>query len=461
MTDHPEHRTTADAGLLTRRSTDPDQRAALRYEASLLQMLRHPGVTELIRVDEAESATELTTRSGSDHTLAEWDGTEDDAVDTAVIAGVLAALATTVADLHGLGVVHGRIEPQRVAMPESGQPVLTGFEAAGPIGSQRRDADPPLPPFCDPASPPGRPLEPATDVFGLGALLEHLLERHPSTGTDPARTARRRLRRLARSATADTPDRRPDAAALAASILDAAPAAHLPGDTTPPPSLGVESTPTRLERPSVDLSAPRARPTVRPSALAAAGAVVVVVVALLALARDRPAATSETATTSKPAGVALTTAPLAPDRATVNPDEAVAAFARPTTPSTATATPITTTTMQPSRPTAAGPTTSQPLADTAVVVFEGVRYEIGGGRRRYAVGDWNCDGGSTLATLDPSTGALTFFESWPDTGSTRAVATDRLPGAVDVRAQSVGGCHELTIVRSDRTDTYEGTGVSP
>ena len=101
------------------------------------------------------------------------------------------------------------------------------------------------------------------------------------------------------------------------------------------------------------------------------------------------------------------------------------------------------------------------MADTTPVVFDGVRYEIGGGQRRWAIGDWDCDGGATLATLDPSSGALTFFETWPEAGSTRAVAADRVPGAVDLRAESVDGCDQLSIVHGDRIETYRGTGGSP
>ncbi len=44
------------------------------------------------------------------------------------------------------------------------------------------------------------------------------------------------------------------------------------------------------------------------------------------------------------------------------------------------------------------------------------------------------------------------------TGSTRAVAADRMPGAVDLRARSSGDCHELLIVHGDHIDTYESTG---
>ena len=450
MTRRRESGTRADAGLSTRRATDAQRRAALRYEASLLQMLRHPGVTEVIRVTEADGVTELTTRSGGDRTLADWDGTEGEAVDTAVIAGVLAALATTCADLHGLGVVHGRIEPQRVAIPPSGQPVLTGFGAAGPIGSQRRDADPPLPPFCDPAAVPGRPLDPATDVFGLGALLEHLLERHQPTTADPARSARRRLRRVARSATDEAPDRRPDAATLATAILEAAPAAHLPGDTVPPPPPEASAGPGRLERPPVAHQATGPRRGIRP--FVAGGAVVLAAaVALLALGRDRPQATSGTATVSRPNGPAPTTAPIPSTHPRTTADAPPPSTTTPTTSITPTA----------PAPSTTEPPASLPIADTSLVDFEGVRYEIGGGQRRWAIGDWDCDGGATLATLDPSSGALTFFEAWPEAGSTQAVAADRVPGAVDLRAEPIDGCDQLSIVHGDRIDTYQGTGSSP
>lgn len=407
-------------------------------------MARHPGVTELIRITDGGDATELTTRSGSDHTLADWDGPEGQSVDTAVIAGVLAALATTCSDLHGLGLVHGRIEPQRVAIPASGQPVLTGFEAAGPVGTMSRPADPPLPPFCDPAGGPGQPLQPSVDVFGLGALLEHLLERHPPAGSDAHRGARRKLRRLARAATAETVDRRPDAATLAASILEAAPTAHLPGDVVPavPPPPAPGSAPTRLQRPVAELSPPRTRPRTRRAVIAAAVAVALAG-GLVTLGRNRPAATSQTTLVSKPAVPAPTTSVPPPMGSVAAPTTAAAP-----SPSTSTTAP----TIPPNdRPAATGPTH---------LVFDGVRYRIDGGHRRYAVGDWDCDGSATLATLDPATGALTFFTTWPQTGSTQAASTDHVPGAIDLRAEPIGGCDHLTIVHADGTDIYEGTGDS-
>lgn len=451
---HNDGRSRPDAGLVTRRATSADRRAALRHEASLLQMVRHPGVTELVVLADGDGTTEVTTRSGSDQTLADWDGPEGASVDTAVIAGVVAALATTCSDLHRMGVVHGRIEPQRVAISSTGQPVLTGFEASGPIGTMPRPADPALPPFCDPAAGRGQALEPAIDVFGLGALLEHLLERHPPSGRDSVRRARRRLRRLARTATAETPERRPDAAALAASILDAAPAAHLPGDhaaSVPPPPRS-DSMQLRLPRPAADPGPPRTRRRARSSALVAAALLVLSIGGSVALLRSRPTATSETARASRSAPPAPTTSvPSIPGSIVPAP------AAPPPSPSTV------------AGPTSGPSTTSIPrvtagstrLPDFVDVVFEGVRYRIEGGHRRFAVGDWDCDGSATLATLDPSSGALTFFAEWPQAGSTRATSADRVPGALDLRAEPVGGCHRLIVAHADRADIYERIGDSP
>ena len=443
-------KSTEEEGRSTRRATQPRPRAALRYEAALLEMLRHPGVTQLISVTDADGVTELSTRSGSDRSLADLDASD---LDTAAIAGVVAALATTCADLHALGVVHGRLEPQRVAIPPSGQPVLTGFGAAGPNGTQRREAEPPLPPFCDPAAMRGAPLQPPTDVFGLGALLEHLLERHPSTTSDPVRHARRRLRRLARSATAEAPERRPEAVAFAAAILEAAPAARLPGETDPPASAELDDAATRLQRPRLAPEGRHVSSRVPPAGIGVAAALVALgaLVVLFVLGRDRAVPESGSATDPSLTALVPAATPMAPPRATDEPDRPPTAAASATTAPPATI---------PHSPDTNRPEVEATTPDTAMVVFDGVRYRIGGGERRWAVGDWDCDGDVTLATLDPSSGALTFFHSWPESETAQAAATDHLAGAVDLRAEAVAGCHELRIVRSDRIDTYEGTAGS-
>lgn len=143
-------------------------------------------------------------------------------------AGLLAAVATTVADLHAMGVVHGRIEPSHVVVDGVGRPVLCGFGGPEPT-----------------AVGPG----PADDVAAVGRLIDHLLGpeaepepipdrrwiRRPWAGYD-----RRALQLLADRATHEDPARRPTARALANAIIEAVPKAHLdppltPGRGQPPP----------------------------------------------------------------------------------------------------------------------------------------------------------------------------------------------------------------------------------
>jgi hypothetical protein len=170
---------------------------------------------------------------------------------------------------------------------------------------------------------------------------------------------------------------------------------------------------------------------------------------LLTLARSRPAAAPETAQVSKPAATAPTSSA---------PSTVGSVAATPTT------LPSTTVITLPPATSVMAPTTLSTHPDRAAgptyVAFDGVRYRIDGGHRRHAIGDWDCDGSATLATLDPATGALTFFQTWPETGSTQAVSTDHVPGAIDLRAEPTGGCDQLTIVHANGVDTYDTTGDS-
>ena len=187
----------------------------------------------------------------------------------------------------------------------------------------------------------------------------------------------------------------------------------------------------------------------RRAAVGAAITIGLMMAGLLALARNRPAAIPETAQVAKPAA----TAPSSSVPATVGSVEA-----------TPTSLPSTTVTPLPPATSVMAPTTLSTdrdrIAGPTYVVFDGVRYRIDGGHRRHAIGDWDCDGSATLATLDPATGALTFFQTWPETGSLQAVSADHVPGAIDLRAEPTGGCDQLTLVHADGVDTYDTTGDS-
>jgi serine/threonine protein kinase len=248
-----------------RRTAEGTAAEALRREAGLLRQVRHPGIVEVVDLVEDAAQTVLVTTSPAGPPLAEVDLTE------AEVAGVVAVLATTVADLHDLGVAHGAIDLACVGLDPSGRPVLDGFARA----------------TCLSGSPGRWPTTPAAreDAEALGRLAVALLSKHGATRgalgqvVEPLAGGRDRPRLTARR--------------LADLIVARVPDARLPGEGDDVAAL------------SPPASAPRPR-------LATALAVVVTIATAIALAahhhpgRPRPTPTvaaagpDATTTTSPP-----------------------------------------------------------------------------------------------------------------------------------------------------------------
>jgi hypothetical protein len=184
-------------------ATSAEEVAQLGYEATRLRRAAHPGVVGFLDHHAADEAhAELRTRY-SGRSLEGWQG------DLTRLAGLGAAVAATLADLHELGVVHGRIEPSHVLVGMDGRPRLCGFSALAPG-------------------------DPADDVAGLGRLLAELAQR---VGPDRRSTfawrrgpvaERRTFEQLLVQATDPAPERRPSARAMAGALLVAVPDAELP-----------------------------------------------------------------------------------------------------------------------------------------------------------------------------------------------------------------------------------------
>jgi hypothetical protein len=191
--------------VVVKSAADPVGVATLAREAARLERGRHPGVVEVLEA----GAGRLELAWVGSHTL------ETTRLSVPAAAGVLAAVAATVADLHGLGIVHGRLDPGHVVLAADGRPVLCGLR--GPL--------------------PGEPEPgPAEDVAAVGRLVDHLLgpdaEPEPIPDRRWARRPwsgyhRRTLQLLADRATHEDPARRPTARALANAIVEAVPDARL------------------------------------------------------------------------------------------------------------------------------------------------------------------------------------------------------------------------------------------
>lgn len=110
--------------VFVRQATTRADAARLDQEASILARVAHPGVVALAP-GVAAGAGRLRTRAVRGRPLAVMDDLE-----APEVAGLSAVVATTVADLHDVGVVHGAIDADRILVTAEGMTVLTGFADA-------------------------------------------------------------------------------------------------------------------------------------------------------------------------------------------------------------------------------------------------------------------------------------------------------------------------------------------
>ena len=422
-----------DGGRLVarKRSRDKADAARLVHEAEVLGWARHPGVVELVTCEPDGDAVVLSTDFVGTHSF-ETLGR----VPVERATGLVAAVAETIADLHELGVVHGRLDPSHVLVGGDGRPILCGFAGGGRVATTPPPGPPHTPGFCDPAAPSDATLSPAADVYGLGCLLRWLIEDGQQTDIEPIPDRRftvsrvraswsgfhrRALLTLADHATDEVASRRPPARRLAQDLLDTVPTAAL-----------------------VDVPASADRKTFltrhRITALAVLGvAATVGVLGVGALRGSGSAATPNTREVDIPSSTTVTTVQV-----------------------TTTALPVTTASE-------ASCTSAAPVADDLdgdgcgdpvhvedgrVIVVGTARFTAGEAGDRVAVGDWDCDGTATVAVLRPSSGAVFVFDEWATALSDISVPPRAtVPGAVNLQAREHGnGCTTLVALRTDGTE---------
>lgn len=445
-------------------------------EAAALAAARHPGVVELADVD-VDAGVLRTQRLEGARPLA-----EAGPLTAAEIAGVLASVAATLADLHDRGVVHGGIDAGHVLLAADGRPVLCSFgregDRPGDVAAMGRlvarllaSARP------DDQRRPGRGLL-ATGCWGRqgarggagrrpgwaglrqwwrwrgvaspGAVTSAAGEggaRRPlvGTGSGVGGLRLRRTRRLgpmlappaaavlaelAAKAVAADPDDRPTAQALATAVRDGVPTARWPAPAAravlplclPRPA----GTGTRWHRRSGRRPRPSTPRGVRPAGIVMAAVAGNVALAAVIVVLTRALADHGGASSPPPG-----------DAPATRKD------GRPPGPGATTT----------SGPVAVRVWPPEPLDfHDGVLSLDGVRYAVGRPGDAAVAGDWACTGRRTLALLRPATGEVFAFDGWP-AGDEELVARllGTVAGARGLRALDADGdgCDDLEVERPD------------
>src|SRR5271157_4140381 len=166
----------------------PAERARFRREAELAANLDHPNIVPIYEVRDQDGmlffSMKLVDGGNLDQLLATFTR------DPRATARLVVTLAQALHYAHGKGFIHCDLKPSNVLIDHDGQPQITDF------GLARRTAqDSSLtatgailgtPSYMAPEQAAGQrqSIGPATDVYGLGAILYELL-----TGRPPFRTS--------------------------------------------------------------------------------------------------------------------------------------------------------------------------------------------------------------------------------------------------------------------------------
>jgi hypothetical protein len=442
----------AEGPVAVKTATGADDVARLRLEAERLERAAHPGLVAVVGpatggVDESladrgaddgtddsvegRASAEIRTRFAGDP-VTHWSGS------VGAVAGLGAAVAATLADLHDIGMVHGRLDATHILVGDDGRPRLCGL--SHPDGAAPHD-----------------------DVAALGLVLGEVLERAtpgprswPWHGRSSA-AHRRALEQVLARASDPVPSRRPNARLLASSILSAVPGAELPATGSPFPGPEPAYVPpdeelldlvftheqTDDERwaqafgddPSEPAGAAGPEPppvrdggSSRARVAAGSGAVAVAAIAAGVVfvggwGSRGSAAPPDAVRASSPAGQAGCPVAAAP-AADVDGDGCPEAL----------------------------------VVEGGSVRAGAAGWTLGQPGDLIAVGDWECDGRAAPALLRPATGDVFVFPGWAAEGEPVTVeARDRLPGAVAIRGEpTADGCDDLVVdLGSGATATVE------
>ncbi len=181
---HPELRREFVLKLYRGVATDnPAARERLRREGRLVVACRHPNLLEIVDVDFHDGHLFVVTERVRGLSLTDYARERRPGAREA--AGLVIELARGVDYIHARGIIHQDLTQSNILIDETGRPRLMDFGLArlraavsvdpnGPTGSSTSELN------RSHVTDHDEPVGPATDVFGLGTVLKHVLTAEPA-----------------------------------------------------------------------------------------------------------------------------------------------------------------------------------------------------------------------------------------------------------------------------------------
>ncbi len=164
-------------------ATDPRSLARFEREAWALARISHPNVVQVQAIETADEGRFLVLERIEGRTLADVLANRGARLPARDLIEIGAALAAALRAVHAAGVVHRDVKPENVMLTSGGDVKLIDFGIASLAeASAGTESEPPKRlthhgtvmgtfPYMAPEQMRGRPADPRSDLFALGALL--------------------------------------------------------------------------------------------------------------------------------------------------------------------------------------------------------------------------------------------------------------------------------------------------
>jgi WD40 repeat protein/predicted Ser/Thr protein kinase len=170
--------------LLQAKFAGPEERERFLREAQTAARLKHPGIVGIIDVGEDEGVPWFSMDHVPGKSLEAI--VREHPMEARQAAGCVLRVADAVQHAHKNGVLHRDLKPSNILLDESGHPRVTDFGIArilsgeaGGLGLTRTGQVLGSPGYAAPEQALGGDADVRSDVYGLGALLYHLITGRP------------------------------------------------------------------------------------------------------------------------------------------------------------------------------------------------------------------------------------------------------------------------------------------